>query len=110
MKRFSFEEIFGNGSYQNNDYLVIAKAGLVDSDSPEVVLMALLNRCLVNGQITVNSNTLTINGEPLEYNNLSLYEKFGVLFTRNQLRPGYFVQILKVKLFLLSDTLNLSEL
>lgn len=112
MRSFTFEEIFGVESYQDSEHIVIAKTGLIDSDSPESILMALLQRCLVNGQITANSEVMTVNDQPLEYNNLSLYQKLSVLFTRNQIKPGYLAQILKVKIFLpsTSENLDLNEL
>lgn len=109
-RRFTFEEVFGQGSYQDSEKVIISKAAL-SADSAQSLLLALLSKCLVNGFLTGNGLSVTGNGQAIEYNNSYLYYPVNVLFTRNQLRSGYFVQILKIKVLVPSDTeLDLNQL
>lgn len=102
---FTFEQVFGFGSYQDEQHLVINKAALSLSRnaSAQSLLVALIIRIqqYCNGWITINGEMLSVgNSDFLEFNNSGLYPGCCILFTRNQLKERgdniYFTHIYKL--------------
>jgi hypothetical protein len=110
--RLSFADIFGVGSSQTTQFLIIDKASIgVNTDSPEAILIALLNRCLVNGVI----DGFTFNGEDkLEYSNALLYEVLNVIYARDELTNNQLKSVYRFKILLpgnqLDDGFSLEEI
>lgn len=83
--QLSFAQIFGNSSSQSLEELRINLVEL-GATSPQGVLVALIQRCILNGEITANGQVLTANGEPLEFNNAPASDYLAVTYLRNEIK------------------------
>lgn len=114
---FEFKEVFGNNSYQDKNCLIIIKSDLSIPPSSKTtaqsIFVALLIKIqqLCNGSVKIdNGEILAVDewGEPLEYENSSLYPEFNILFKRNELvnkgGGNYFKTIYKLTLLTNGDS------
>jgi hypothetical protein len=82
----SFNQIFGNSSSQSLEELRINLADLGNPTSAQGILASLILRCVVNGEITANSQIITANGEFLEFNNAPIANYLAITYLRNEIK------------------------
>lgn len=115
--RLSFADIFGTNATQDTEKLTINLSDIGSPTTYQSIFVALLNRCILNGEITGNGQVITANGEWLQFDNSPVTELLNVTYTRNEIkfRDGkqYFASIYKLKILLPGNELtpfNLSEM
>lgn len=105
--QLTLQDLFGEGSYQDGEKVVINKVSLplipsIENTS-QSLLAALLEKARVcfHGQLSANGQWLTIDDiEPLEYDNSHLYPYFNLFYARNQVKGSQFTYIYKGKFLL----------
>ncbi|GJD16357.1 hypothetical protein RIVM261_013130 [Rivularia sp. IAM M-261] len=100
--QLTLQDLFGEGSYQDVDKVVINKASLplipsIENTS-QSLFAALLERVRFNyhGQLSANNELLTVDSQPFEFNNSIFYDELNVFYSRNQVNGEIFESIYKV--------------
>ncbi|MBW4598727.1 MAG: hypothetical protein KME29_03835 [Calothrix sp. FI2-JRJ7] len=102
--QLTLQELFGEGSYQDINKVVINKNSLPllipnSNNSAQALFAALLEKARVNyhAQLSTGTTTLTIDGyEPIEYDASVNYDFLNVYYSRNQINTDTFNFIYKV--------------
>lgn len=100
--QLTLEQLFGKGSYQDSEKVVISKLALPlipsETNTAQSLFAALLEKARFNyhGQLSANGYWLTVNNEALEFDNSINYDELNVFYSRNQIKGEYFVCIYKV--------------
>lgn len=103
--QLTLQDLFGEGSYQDDEKVVIKKLSLPltssETNTAQSLFAALLEKARVNyhGQLSNNGQSLTVNGSPLEFDNSSNYDELNVFYSRNQIKGEYFICIYKVVIY-----------
>lgn len=100
--QLTLQEIFGEGSYQEANKIVIDKSSLPltpsSNNSAQSLFVALLEKARVNyqGQLSANGDWLTIDSEPFEYDASANFDELSIFYLRNQIKGEIFVAVYRV--------------
>ena len=114
--QLTLQQLFGEGSYQDAEKVVINKTSLPltpsINNSAQSLFVALLEKARFNyhGQLSANGSWLTIDGANLEFNNSNNYHELNVFYLRNQIQGNVFQSIYKVVILELMEIINLPEI
>lgn len=101
--QLTLQELFGEGSYQDAEKVVINKASLPSlipsiANTAQSLFVALIEKARVNyhGQLSTGNDWLTIDGEPFEYDASTNFDELNIFYSRNQIQGDIFAVIYKV--------------
>jgi hypothetical protein len=105
----TLENLFGEGSYQDVEKVVIQKnsIGLSASthNSAESIFAGILEHSRKNfhGMLTANGEVVRSGIEPIEFDNSSLYEFLKIYYSRNEILGSNFISVFKIFLLILEN-------